>query len=597
MVSLIALIVGGLGVGATMQSHLRQKMTNIAFMKCIGGRSEHILYIYLAQALWLGILGSVLGAILGAFAQSVFARLIANYFDVQVTLIWPVAAMLQGIVAGLATTALFSLPALLAIRAVRPIDIAAESLRWGILGSAGPCKLDRGRSGHCGPLGNRSVGQRITALCDRVRRKPRLPRIFILGLIGALLLRVMKRLSSLEAVRHSRTLKHGIGNLYRPGAHSVAILTSLAIGVMFVMSVYFIQHSLLDEIRIAAPPDAPNVFLINITSREKDGVTKILESEPAIVNRQALSPAVSATLASVDGTPIDQLSQGVATRRFTNTVFVLTWSEALPAATEILQGKWWDPKPSEPLVSVNEVAAENLGIRLRQHPGLECARRLDSGAGGQHPPYRRGAIRSEQSIRSVARDSRWLCDGVLWRDPCETWRHRSAAETDVRKLSHGHRRQCRGHSRHHSGSNGQDQPGHQFRCGLRHRRRPDRAGFECCGHAIPANAGSGHFPDRRRHESDACSDLYGGVRRDRNRGRTVGISPGDSSLFGSRGAASGGVVSLPLGSGARSYRGNGVFDIARGLDSELRRAPEETAGNSAGDRVKERCVIKKFRRQ
>jgi putative ABC transport system permease protein len=73
MVSLIALIVGGLGVGATMQSHLRQKMTNIAFMKCIGGRSEHILYIYLAQAMWLGILGSVLGAVLGAFAQAIFA--------------------------------------------------------------------------------------------------------------------------------------------------------------------------------------------------------------------------------------------------------------------------------------------------------------------------------------------------------------------------------------------------------------------------------------------------------------------------------------------------------------------------------------------
>src|SRR4029434_8626872 len=76
---LIGLIVGGLGVGATMQSHLRQKMTNIAFMKCIGGRSEHILYIYLAQAIWLGTLGSVLGAVVGAFAQTVFARLIAGY--------------------------------------------------------------------------------------------------------------------------------------------------------------------------------------------------------------------------------------------------------------------------------------------------------------------------------------------------------------------------------------------------------------------------------------------------------------------------------------------------------------------------------------
>src|SRR4029078_5459562 len=96
---------------------------------------------------------------------------------------------------------------------------------------------------------------------------------------------------------HSRALRHGIGNLYRPGAHSVAILTSLAIGVMFVMSVYFIQHSLLDEIRIAAPPDSPNVFLINITERERDGVSKILETDPSIDRGQPLSPAVSATFA------------------------------------------------------------------------------------------------------------------------------------------------------------------------------------------------------------------------------------------------------------------------------------------------------------
>jgi putative ABC transport system permease protein len=363
MVSLIALIVGGLGVGATMQSHLRQKMTNIAFMKCIGGRSEHILYIYLAQALWLGIVGSVLGAVLGAFAQAVFARLVANYFDVNVTLIWPIAAMLQGIVAGLATTALFSLPPLLAIRSIRPISLLQKSFSgesatardWAslfaallaIIGLWGIAVWVSGSTSYASIF----AGSLIAGIC-------------ILGLIGALLLRVMKRVSNAAFVRHSRTLRHGVGNLYRPGAHSVAILTSLAIGVMFVMSVYFIQHSLLDEIRIAAPPDSPNVFLVNITQREKDGVSKILESDPAIVKRQPLSPAVSATLASVDGTPIEQLQRGVATRRFTNTVFVLTWSQDVPEATEILEGEWWKGKPTEPLVSVNEAAAENLGIRV-----------------------------------------------------------------------------------------------------------------------------------------------------------------------------------------------------------------------------------------
>ena len=101
LVSLIALIVAGLGVGATMQSHLRQKMSNIAFMKCIGGRSEHIVRIYVMQALLIGLTGSVIGVVVGAFAQAAFARLVASYFDIAVILIWPLMAMLKGIAVGL----------------------------------------------------------------------------------------------------------------------------------------------------------------------------------------------------------------------------------------------------------------------------------------------------------------------------------------------------------------------------------------------------------------------------------------------------------------------------------------------------------------
>ena len=132
LVSLTALIVAGLGVGATMQSHLRQKMPNIAFMKCIGGRSDHIVRIYLAQALIIGFFGSLIGVVAGAFAQAAFARLVANYFDIAVILIWPWSAMLKGIAAGFATVILFAFPSLLAISAVKPAlilrkDVSQES--------------------------------------------------------------------------------------------------------------------------------------------------------------------------------------------------------------------------------------------------------------------------------------------------------------------------------------------------------------------------------------------------------------------------------------------------------------------------------------
>src|SRR5262245_37304776 len=123
LVSLIALIVAGIGVGATMQSHLRQKMPNIAFMKCIGGRAAQITRIYVVQALMIGFAGGVVGAVIGAFAQAAFARLVASYFDIAVILIWPWAAMLKGMAIGMGAAMLFTLPSLLSIAEIKPAFI------------------------------------------------------------------------------------------------------------------------------------------------------------------------------------------------------------------------------------------------------------------------------------------------------------------------------------------------------------------------------------------------------------------------------------------------------------------------------------------
>ena len=60
LVSLVALIVGALGVGMAMQAHLQQKLDSIAIMKCIGGRSGQIIRIYALQTLGLGLAGGII---------------------------------------------------------------------------------------------------------------------------------------------------------------------------------------------------------------------------------------------------------------------------------------------------------------------------------------------------------------------------------------------------------------------------------------------------------------------------------------------------------------------------------------------------------
>src|SRR5207245_4391055 len=98
---------------------------------------------------------------------------------------------------------------------------------------------------------------------------------------------------------------------------------------------------------LTAPPDTPNLFLINITDRERDGITRLLENDPAVIDHQALSPSVAAQLLTIDGTPLEQIPLEEGARRFLNTQFVLTWARDMPPATEILEGSWWPAQPDQ----------------------------------------------------------------------------------------------------------------------------------------------------------------------------------------------------------------------------------------------------------
>ena len=84
LVSLIALIVGALGVATAMHSHLQQKMDSIAIMKCLGARSTQIIRIYVSQTLALGLAGGLAGIALGLAVQGAFAVAEGDWFKAQV---------------------------------------------------------------------------------------------------------------------------------------------------------------------------------------------------------------------------------------------------------------------------------------------------------------------------------------------------------------------------------------------------------------------------------------------------------------------------------------------------------------------------------
>jgi putative ABC transport system permease protein len=156
-------------------------------------------------------------------------------------------------------------------------------------------------------------------------------------------------------------LRHGIANLHRPGVHAEAILVALGVGVTFTLSVYLIQSSVLEQMVKSAPPDMPNVFLMNVTNEERPELEPFLRSYPG-AEEVTLTPSAPARLLSVDGIRLEDMNLGEDSSRFRQ-ARGLTWFDGPPPEElDVLEGAWWADDETRNLAAVRDDVAEQLGI-------------------------------------------------------------------------------------------------------------------------------------------------------------------------------------------------------------------------------------------
>ncbi len=372
LVSLIALIVGALGVATAIQAHLQQKMDSIAVMKCLGARSSQIVRIYLLQTLALGLAGGLLGIICGVAVQRAFPILIAHYFSVTPKFSIDLLSAGQGLAIGLLSTLLFTLPPLLSIRRIRPGLIFRREMteqragRW--------VRLRQARAAMVATL---LILVGIGGIAGWLSASLRMGVYFVLALVVSLvalagvawlLLRGLKSFSKGAGRALRPSMRHGIANLYRPGNHAQAALVALGIGVMFTLTIYLVQRGMLTEMMLSAPPGMPNVFLLDITPRNRAAVEDLLSRQMGIEGSPEIIGSVAARIASIDGGPLEKRNLVGYSRRFRGTTSVTT-AASLPPHTSVIEGKFWtDAQPSALMqVSVSEEAAKTLNL----HPGAK----------------------------------------------------------------------------------------------------------------------------------------------------------------------------------------------------------------------------------
>lgn len=344
LIGLGALLLGGIGVASAIHVYVKEKLTSVAVLRCIGARQWTVFRAYLLQAGALGLLGAAVGAVLGVAAQWLLPPLLGGVLPVRVEPRLSLPPVLAGLGIGVWVALLFALIPLLGVKDVPPLRALRrdyeEPRRKSWLRRLDPWRL----------LAVAALAASVALLSVHEAPEPVEGLLFagglavavgLLWLTGWAAVRVTRRLVPGGA---TYTVRQGISNLYRPQNQTVSVVLALGFGVFVVGTVLMVQSSLAEELSFDVVTGRPNILLFDVQPDQVEGVLELLPPEARA--RAEVDPIVPARIVAINGYGLDELrsdSVGPDPRGWAlGREYRHTYRSELTDAEEVVAGSWWD---------------------------------------------------------------------------------------------------------------------------------------------------------------------------------------------------------------------------------------------------------------
>ncbi|MDB5796187.1 MAG: FtsX-like permease family protein [Paucimonas sp.] len=360
LVGLLSAMLAAVAIAMAARRFMLRHLDACAMLRCLGLSQNRVTLMYLVEFLLVGLAGCALGTVVGFVAHFVLLEWLGSL----VTTSLPPATFLpavQGLGAGLLLLLGFAIPPVLQLRDVphnrvirreqtppRAATLATYALGLGaffalLLWQAGNLKL-----------GALTAGGFLAGLL-----------VFALaGWGGVRLLRLARNASS------SATWRFAVTALQRRPAGTIVQVVALSLGLMALLLLTVIRAELITAWRTATPPDAPDHFIINIQPDQREAIEQRLRAEG--VRQPALYPMIRGRLVRINERDITATTYAEdRARRLVDREFNLSTMMALPAANEIVQGRWYDNR--QPEASVELGLAKTLGLKLGDRIAFDIA--------------------------------------------------------------------------------------------------------------------------------------------------------------------------------------------------------------------------------
>ncbi|MGZ9710239.1 ABC transporter permease [Glaciimonas sp. GNP009] len=351
LVGLLSAMLAAVAVAMAARRFMLRHLDACAMLRCLGLTQNQVTQLYLYEFLMIGLIGSVLGALVGFGAHFVLLETLGKF--VAHNLPPPsVTPGLQGIVTGLLLLVGFALPPILQLRNVphnRVIRREQDAPQVAVVATYG--------------LGTLTfIGLLLWQAGD-----VKLGLLTALGFLGCFAMFGLISWLALKSLRTARgAFKHPswrfalTGLQRRPGATIVQIV-ALALGLMALLLLTVIRGDLIGAWRQSTPADAPNRFVINIQPDQLADINRRLVA--AGITQPNLYPMIRGRLTEINGNVIKpETYQEDRAKRLVEREFNLSTMVAVPLKNEIVAGNWY--KDDQPEASVEEGLAKTLNLKL-----------------------------------------------------------------------------------------------------------------------------------------------------------------------------------------------------------------------------------------
>ncbi len=362
LVGFIALLLGCIGVSSAVQIYIREKISSIAILRCLGVSGTQAFLIFMIQIVGIGLLGSIIGAFLGVLIQQVIPIILQEFLPVQVNVTISWLSIFMGIGLGVLVSILFALLPLVSIKDVSPLNTLRASFQ-----STG--KTNRKQRGFVFSLIILFVAGFGRTQLDNWLQTLVFTSAVVIGylILYGLSLVMIKLVRRYFPHSWSYVWRQGLSNLYRPNNQTVVLVMAIGLGTAFIGTLFFVKALLIEQVTFATRDDQPNMVLFDIQSRQKEEVTNLVKSVGLPVIQEV--PIVTMQLESINGYRQSDVEQDstldISTRAFARELRV-TFRDSLISSERITDGIWVGKIVKGELanVSLDKGYAERIGVKI-----------------------------------------------------------------------------------------------------------------------------------------------------------------------------------------------------------------------------------------